>query len=177
MAEQTADLTCRKLGLREPSTTAREVLPEQGSRRHYWLGDRLAAHEASGGGDADLICECEFVTRAGLKRFLDAHGPCSLDDIRRGTRLGMGPCQGGFCTFRAAGLVAQRLAATGDPQADGQGGIAAAADAAVSGFLRERFKGGRPICWGRQLQELWMVSGLYWGTLGVGQPEALDAQG
>ncbi|MGH2466493.1 MAG: anaerobic glycerol-3-phosphate dehydrogenase subunit GlpA [Candidatus Limnocylindrales bacterium] len=177
MAEETADLTCRKLGLREPCTTAREVLPEQGSRRHYWLGDRLAAHEAAGGGDADLICECEFVTRAGLERFLDARWPCSLDDVRRGTRLGMGPCQGGFCTFRAAGLVAQRLAATGDPQADRQGGIAAAADAAVSGFLEERFKGGRPICWGRQLQELWMVSGLYWGTLGVGQPAALDAQG
>ena len=31
---------------------------------YYWLGDRLAEHEAEGGGDADLICECEFVTPA-----------------------------------------------------------------------------------------------------------------
>ncbi|HEX5465064.1 MAG TPA: anaerobic glycerol-3-phosphate dehydrogenase subunit GlpA [Candidatus Limnocylindrales bacterium] len=167
MAEQTADLVCRKLGLAEASTTAREVLPDQGDRRHYWLGDRLAEHEADGGGDADLICECEFVTRAGLERFLDQRWPCSLDDVRRGTRLGMGPCQGGFCTFRAAGIVAQRLATGRDAAGSGEGGIAAAADAATVGFLRERYKGGRPIAWGRQLQELWMTSGLYWGTLGV----------
>jgi hypothetical protein len=34
-------------------------------------------------------------------------------------------------------------------------------------FLRERHKGGRPVAWGRQLQELWMATGIYWGTLGV----------
>ena len=34
-------------------------------------------------------------------------------------------------------------------------------------FLRERYKGGRPIAWGRQLQELWIATGIYWGTLGV----------
>ena len=34
-------------------------------------------------------------------------------------------------------------------------------------FLRERYKGGRPVAWGRQLQELWVATGIYWGTLGV----------
>jgi glycerol-3-phosphate dehydrogenase len=29
----------------------------------------------------------------------------TLDDLRRDVRLGMGPCQGGFCTFRAAGIL------------------------------------------------------------------------
>ena len=34
-------------------------------------------------------------------------------------------------------------------------------------FLAERFRGTRPIAWGRQLQELWLTSGLYTGVLGV----------
>ena len=113
MAEQTVDLVMRKLGTSARCTTADEVLPGQEPRRNHWLGARLAAHEAAGGGDADLICECELVTRPDLDDFLDARWPCSLDDVRRGTRLGMGPCQGGFCTFRAAGVIAEREARRG----------------------------------------------------------------
>jgi glycerol-3-phosphate dehydrogenase len=159
MAEQTADVVCRKLDVSAACTTADETLPDQGDGRTYWLGHRLAEHEAAGGGDADLICECEMLTRSALERFLDARWPCSLDDVRRGTRLGMGPCQGGFCTFRAAGLVAERQA--GDAAADGS------AERALVDFLGERFRGTRPIAWGRQLQELWVTAGLYGGPLGL----------
>jgi hypothetical protein len=35
-------------------------------------------------------------------------------------------------------------------------------------FLAERFRGTRPIAWGRQLQELWVTAGLYSGVLGIG---------
>lgn len=176
MAEQTADAVCAKLGVTTPCTTAEAVLPGQGDRRTYWLGHRLAEHEARGGGDADLICECELVTRAALDAFLDERWPCSLDDVRRGTRLGMGPCQGGFCTFRAAGVVAERTAA-----ASGAAGASAAAgttdtsagpsaeaiDRILVDFVAERFRGTRPIAWGRQLQELWLTAGLYSGVLGI----------
>jgi glycerol-3-phosphate dehydrogenase len=195
MAEQTADLVVAKLGVDARCTTAEEPLPGQGAgREHYWLGDRLAEHEAEGGGDAALICECEFVTRRALDRFLAERWPCSLDDVRRGTRLGMGPCQGAFCTFRAAGIVADAVAARmlraterafveppppGSPIEHGRGGLPGPADGdpradaaelaerAMVAFLRERHKGGRPVAWGRQLQELWMATGIYWGTLGV----------
>jgi glycerol-3-phosphate dehydrogenase len=161
MAKQAADVVVRKLGMHASCTTAEEVLPDQGDGRTYWLGHRLAEHEATGGGDADLICECELVTRRGLDAFLDERWPCSLDDVRRGTRLGMGPCQGGFCTFRAAGILAERAVATDAPLTN------AILDAALSEFLDERFRGTRPIAWGRQLQELWLTSGLYTGVLGV----------
>ena len=198
MAQQTVDVVARRLGVTVPCSTADEVLPNQGGS-HYWLGHRLAEHEAAGGGDADLVCECEFVTRAQLDAFLDARWPCSLDDVRRGTRLGMGPCQGAFCTFRAAGVVADRVAAgeasgvaaamatvvpdaagsapgpapdlaatTADPALPSSTRDAAlTAHAATVGFLRERFKGDRPIVAGRQLQELFMASGIYLGTLGL----------
>jgi glycerol-3-phosphate dehydrogenase len=161
MARQTADVVVRKLGFWEPSTTAEEVLPGQGDGRTYWLGHRLAEHEAAGGGDANLICECELVTRPALDAFLDEHWPCSLDDVRRGTRLGMGPCQGGFCTFRAAGVLAERATSRNEPVTP------AGLDATLADFVSERFRGVRPIAWGRQLQELWLTTGLYAGVLGV----------
>jgi glycerol-3-phosphate dehydrogenase len=204
MAEETSDVVCRKLGLDAPSTTAREPLPDQaGPVGFYWLGDRLAEHERHGGGDAELICECEFVTRAALDQFLAARWPCSLDDVRRGTRLGMGPCQGAFCTFRAAGVVADAVAerslvatgpsfveppppgveATTDSATDAvedsaaRGARAAGedprtaaaelAERAMVAFLRERYHGTRPIAWGRQLQELWVATAIYWGALGI----------
>jgi glycerol-3-phosphate dehydrogenase len=73
----------------------------------------------------------------------------------------MGPCQGGFCTFRAEGVLAERAVATGGPLTN------ATLDATLADFLAERFRGTRPIAWGRQLQELWLTSGLYTGILGV----------
>jgi glycerol-3-phosphate dehydrogenase len=183
MAEQTADVVAGKLGADRPCTTAEEPLPGQAAgQRYYWLGDRLAEHEAQGGGDAELICECEFVTRAMLDRFLEERWPCSLDDVRRGTRLGMGPCQGAFCTFRAAGLLAEQVTGEGlltpqstiggpatlaPAQADAREQAAELAERAMVQFVRERYKGGRPVAWGRQLQELWVATGIYWGTLGV----------
>ena len=180
MAQDTVDAVAAKLGVTEPCTTADAILPDQVPGKTYWLGHRLAEHEAEGGGDAALLCECEFVTRPMLNAFLDTHAACSIDDVRRGTRLGMGPCQGGFCTFRAAGLVAERQAhmpagvtagaggvGTAGAAPDGGQGIADDADQAIVGYLRERFKGTRPIAAGRQLQELWMVMGMYVGALGL----------
>ena len=180
MAEQTVDLVMRKLGASARCTTADEVLPGQEPRRSHWLGARLAAHEAAGGGDADLICECELVTRPDLDDFLDARWPCSLDDVRRGTRLGMGPCQGGFCTFRAAGVIAEREARRGASLE----AVAGLAGTSAEAFLEERLKGLRAVAWGRQLQEALLVEGLYRGVLGLPRaavvdtaPEAADAVG
>jgi glycerol-3-phosphate dehydrogenase len=181
MAEETVDAVARKMGVAASCTTADEILPDQDGGRHYWLGHRLADHEEGGGGDAALLCECELVTRKMVDGYLDRHWPCSIDDVRRGTRVGMGPCQGAFCTFRVAGLVAERLdahtAATGKPAPGtpaieghhaGSGALhAAIADRALTGFLRERFKGTRPIAEGRQLQELMMTNGIYVGVLGL----------
>jgi glycerol-3-phosphate dehydrogenase len=171
MAEEAANAVCAKLGVTVPCTTADAILPDQGDGRTYWLGHRLAEHEAHGGGDADLICECELVTRAMLDQFLDERWPCSLDDVRRGTRLGMGPCQGGFCTFRATGVVAERVGGSGEPTTTPTSPSAGlppeTVDRILLSFLAERYRGTRPIAWGRQLQELWLIAGLYAGVLGI----------
>ena len=181
MAEQTVDVVAAKMGVTTPCTTADEMLPDQEAGHTYWLGHRLADHEEEGGGDATLLCECELVTRKATDAYLDKHWPCSIDDVRRGSRVGMGPCQGAFCMFRVAGLLAERLdarsTAAGQPvpaglEGDGHGAAspaqhAAIADRALTGFFRERFKGTRPIAEGRQLQELMMTNGIYLGVLGL----------
>ncbi len=179
MAEQTADAVCAKLGVDLPCSTADDVLPGQvAGHGYYWLGHRLAEHEAAGGGDATLICECELVTRPALEGFLAERMPCSLDDVRRGTRLGMGPCQGAFCTFRAAGVVAA-LGSAEAPDAAGENAADARAELAqgtLVAFMRERYRGTRPIAWGRQLQELWLSTGIYWGILGLDAFEPATAE-
>jgi len=54
----------------------------------------------------------------------------------------MGPCQGGFCIYRAAGVM------------HGMNGMTAQeADAALLGFLRERWKGMWPILYGDQMRQ------------------------
>jgi glycerol-3-phosphate dehydrogenase len=157
MAQETVDAVCATIGVTAPCRTADEELPGRAAGRPYWLGERFAEHEARGGGDADLICECEMVDRALLVAALDERPDSSLDDLRRTTRLGMGPCQGAFCTVRAAAIVAER------PPAQG----ALPPEETLLGFLRERFRGTRPIAWGDQLAELWLTAGIYRGTLAV----------
>jgi glycerol-3-phosphate dehydrogenase len=103
MAETTVDKACEQLGTRRPCITATTAVPgaEQG---HYWVGHRL--HEVEEERlQGELVCECELVTRAMLESAVRNNPTLTLDDLRRDVRLGMGPCQGGFCTYRAAGIL------------------------------------------------------------------------
>ncbi len=103
MAETAMDKACEQLGTRQPCSTATTPVPgiDQG---HYWLGHRLHEIEEEHL-QGELICECELVTRAMLEHAAQGNPTLTLDDLRRDVRLGMGPCQGGFCTVRAAGIL------------------------------------------------------------------------
>src|SRR5690606_19293706 len=96
MAEVTVDAVCRKLDVDRPCTTHLEPLPNGRAGRYHWLGERLARverDEAYG----ELVCECELATRADVIDEIVAGDARTIDDIRRGIRVGMGPCQGGWC--------------------------------------------------------------------------------
>jgi glycerol-3-phosphate dehydrogenase len=151
MAEHTADAVCRKLGSDTPCRTAEEPLPEaRGGTRHYGLGQRLTAREGgAGGADADLVCECELVSRPMVEEFAETRGWAPIDDLLRATRLGMGPCQGAFCSLRAAGIL-ERARPPGRP-----------ALGPLRDFLDERMKGGRPILWGDQARQLHLNQVIY----------------
>ncbi len=103
MAEKAVDKACEQLGTQRACATATTPVPgiEQG---HYWLGHRL--HEVEEERlQSELVCECELVTRRMLENAARNNPTLTLDDLRRDVRLGMGPCQGGFCTYRAAGIL------------------------------------------------------------------------
>ena len=123
MAESAVDAACVQLRVTRPSRTAETAVPgvEQG---HYWLGHRLNEVEEEKL-HSELICECELVTRSMLESAVRRNPTVTLDDLRRDVRLGMGPCQGGFCTYRAVGILHQMRAA-----ADSHNERAAQADAA-----------------------------------------------
>lgn len=54
--------------------------------------------------DQILICRCEDITREKLMEVI-ADGYETIDEIKRATRAGMGPCQGRTCRQ----LIAQEL--------------------------------------------------------------------
>ncbi len=103
MAEATVDKVCEHFGVERPCITATTPVPgaEHGS---YRLGHRLQEVEQAHL-QGELICECELVTRPMLENAARQNPTLTLDDLRRDVRLGMGPCQGGFCTYRAAGIL------------------------------------------------------------------------
>jgi glycerol-3-phosphate dehydrogenase len=163
MAERTADLVCAHLGVTKSCSTKDYLLPDvrvplTGSRPH-WLGYRLEHVESSSKRDS-LLCECELVTRSEFEQAVRQHpdtaSPCILDDLRRDLRLGMGPCQGGFCAYRAAAILQEAAGLD----------VVRATDALAS-FAQERWKGQRPLLWGQSLRQALLDEHIYRNILGL----------
>ena len=175
MAEITLNKACEYLGVSKPCVTANTPVPgvEHG---HYWLGHRLEEVEENHL-QSELVCECELVTRAMLENAARNNPTLTLDDLRRDVRLGMGPCQGGFCTYRAAGIMHEMQAvsrqSTAGSQQTNEWNVADLQSPSLNqksqianrksqitnpnlllrDFLQERWKGLLPILWGRQLKQ------------------------
>src|SRR5450756_1223038 len=57
-----------------------------------------------------VICRCEYVTEAEAVNAIHAIIPATnMDAVKRRTRIGMGRCQGGFCHYRIAQILAREL--------------------------------------------------------------------
>jgi glycerol-3-phosphate dehydrogenase len=141
MAEVTVDLVCDKLGIKRECRTHLEILPESEEKKYHHLGSRLS-HIEKNKLASRLICECELVTYDDVKTAIFEDNAKSIDDIRRSTRVGMGPCQGGYCSLRIAGIL-HRLR---QPSID-------QTNVMLYDFLQERWKGLLPILWGQQLRQ------------------------
>jgi glycerol-3-phosphate dehydrogenase len=153
MAQDLVDAMCEQLGDPRPSRTHEERPP--GEDAHYELGSRLRRREETLQ-EEQLICECEMIGRERLEAAMRRRGTTNLDDIRRAMRLGMGPCQGGFCIYRATGILhaVDRL--------DGP-----EAAASLRSFLQERWKGVWPILYGDQLRQARLDDWIFQGLLDV----------
>jgi glycerol-3-phosphate dehydrogenase len=149
MAEQAADIAASMLGVDAPCTTAESVLPgsEPGAIswpegmprwmtralefRHGGRAGTIAAGDSTVG---SRVCMCECVPEAEIRFAVQRLFARTLDDLRRRTRLGMGPCQGSTCGPRAAALLADEIGL--DPRV---------ADRMLGEFLKERDDGMIPV--------------------------------
>ncbi len=174
MAETAADMVCRKLGVDAKCTTHIDPLPgseptneiEKSGKKHIisMSTGQLAAQERHGslssnikyGSEMDdsLVCECEQVSVGEIKYAMDALHVNNLVNLRRRTRMGMGTCQAGICASRAAAILGTKY-----------GNDRALTD--LRSFLQERWKGIRPVAWGRSLAESYFTSWIYKGVCGM----------
>jgi glycerol-3-phosphate dehydrogenase len=172
MAQDTVDAMVRQRGDDRPCRTADVRLPGSEDGEHYHVGSRLRARERTLR-EEQSICECELVGRSRLEAAMRRRGTHNLDDLRRNLRLGMGPCQGGFCMYRAAGLL-HGVGRLDGPQASGS----------LRHFLQERWKGMWPILYGDQLRQARLDDWIFQGLLDVehlpadarGLPATIDAE-
>ncbi len=154
MAERLTDLVAHRLGVTTTSTTADVPLNDREDEM-----DQLRHRPARMGvpkphGDEDylkpLVCECELVRPEDADPWFKDPAVRGLEDLRRRTRAGMGPCQAAICSYRLAGrLVTER------PQ-DGPTATRAMAD-----FLETRWRGVRHVFWGSQLRQAQVTAGLH----------------
>ncbi|UJF17655.1 anaerobic glycerol-3-phosphate dehydrogenase subunit A [Vibrio sp. SS-MA-C1-2] len=172
MAEWTTDLVTKKLGNTTPCTTDQRPLPGSKDRQKrtrvsvqtpvYYSaisrhGERAEKFLKDDNQSKAIICECEMVTAGEIEyaiKKLDVH---NLMDLRRRTRLGMGPCQGELCTYRASGLFEEFGACNGKE-----------ACKLLTEFLEERWKGVKPVFFGDALREGEFTYWIYEGLLGAG---------
>jgi glycerol-3-phosphate dehydrogenase len=149
MAEQTADVVASKLGVAARCTTAESMLPGSEAGGAAWSegippwiaralelrhGSRAAAVSAGELAGESRICLCECVTETEIRFAVHRLFARTLGDLRRRTRLGMGPCQGSTCGPRAAALLANECSLA-----------PGVADRMLGEFLEERDDGMLPV--------------------------------
>ncbi|WP_315341801.1 anaerobic glycerol-3-phosphate dehydrogenase subunit A [Hoylesella oralis] len=170
MAEKATDLACKKLGVTKICETATTPLPgSQGlssreSSKKYTTAHNAAsgrqghlAQEISASSDEDkaLVCECEEVSVGEVKYAMDKLHVHNLINLRRRTRTGMGTCQSELCACRAAGVMCSVSNNPDETLAD------------LGSFVNERWKGMRPVAWGRSLDEAQLMATIYEGLCGI----------
>jgi glycerol-3-phosphate dehydrogenase len=167
-AEKAADLVCQKLGLTVPCLTGELPLPT--TPVNEWVVANLAPgtwrrHRRR---DEALLCECEMVPMSAIAQIVDQlqtlGETVDLDAIRLNSRLGKGSCQGAFCSLRTTGFLYDRGILREDH------GIRD-----LRNFLEARWKGLRPVLWGRQLVQEQLQEAVHCGLLGLETYETKDS--
>ena len=175
MGERAADRVCAKLGINVPCRTAEEPIipdpdeatlaraakyfPVQGIKL---MADRMGddigpvLEQAEKAETNPLLCECEMVSMAEIECVAKDPSTHSLTDIRLRTRLGMGTCQGTFCSLRTVAALAEHGISLELSPTDN-----------ARRFLQERWGGLRPALWGMQAREMELGRAVYAGTLNL----------
>ncbi len=155
MAENIVDAMEEQMGSSHPCRTADEICPGNEPGHNYLVTHRLREREADRS-KSPIICECELMNRDMLVDLLKQHPHANFDDLRRQLRVGMGPCQGGFCSSRVAGIACQEGVADA-PRATGL----------LKLFLEHRWIGLWPILHDAQVRQAALDEWILHGTLDI----------
>lgn len=160
MAEDVSNLACKHLGVDAPCLTAERPLPgseepaldgppklkvprrtlRMAEVRHGCRAAQVLEDGASGDEERlGHVCLCESVTEAEVRHAVGERWAQTVDDVRRRTRVGCGPCQGTYCGPRVASVMAEELGISVEEEAS----LAAA-------FDEERHRGVGPSMEGSQ---------------------------
>jgi len=160
MAEKTADLIGRKLGIDQPCHTRTQPLPATIDAK--WTEPGLSPHQWVRRNNPDdlLLCECEMVPQTTVEEVAASirkqDGPPGLTAIGLRSRVGKGPCQGTFCSQR----VSAYLYNSGDfNQNSGIGELRS--------FLNERWRGQHPLQWEMPLVQSELLEAIHCGFFGL----------
>jgi len=160
MAEKTGDLVAQRLGNSAPCATHTVPLPTENAVG--WTEPGFAARDWYQRADASdmILCECEMTPQSAVDAIVsDAPGSehhMSLQAIALRSRVGKGACQGAFCAMRVTSHLYDRGIY------DSPEGLELMRD-----FVTERFKGVRPVLWGRQLPQMELAETLHCGLTGL----------
>ncbi|MHA2352228.1 MAG: FAD-dependent oxidoreductase [Candidatus Thorarchaeota archaeon] len=172
MAEAVTDLVAKKLGIKAKCNTHNKPLPgneddvdiEALSTKYGVSMHALERLRARRGTETvkilemtkahpewkTTICTCEPIIEAEIRYAIREEFPQTLNDLRRRLRLGTGPCQGTFCTYKAASILSEELDLQGDDFL-----------VDILDFRAERWKGVRPSMRGEQLAQEELAQGMY----------------
>ena len=180
MAEKVSDITAEILGNNTPCRTAVEPLVPDVSEackskaKKYFppntiklISDRVGREfeslvdymEKNKEGNT-MVCECEMVSLAEVKHVAKSESSHYLNDIRLRTRLGMGTCQGTFCSLRVISALEKENITMDLKPIDN-----------LKNFLQERWNGLRPVLWDKQLKEAELTRAVYFSTLNFNEGE------
>ncbi len=146
MAEKAADMVCAKLGVTTPCRTRTEPLPSSAGGRWTEPGRAARAWVEKRHADDAVLCECEMVSAGVVDEIVqnlgDMRGRSVLKAVSQRSRVGKGPCQGGFCGPRITG----HLYDTGVLQ-----GVQGLHE--LKHFIERRWRGKTPVLWGPPLMQ------------------------
>lgn len=155
MAQHMVDIMDEKLGETHECQTATEVIPGGEDGKTYLITHRLEEREKDRRDD-QIVCECELMSRGMITQLMAEQPTANFDDLRRQLRLGMGPCQGGFCSMRATGIAVEEKMVDIDRATD-----------LMRLFLKNRWIGLWPILNGDQVRQTALDNWIFHGTFDI----------
>ena len=164
MAEEMTDVICKRLKRKEPCRTHLEILPgctteipwlEESRRtgfdpltvkrlmyRHGFHAFEILENARKNPELAQTLCECDQVLASEVEYVIREEWAKNLSDIRRRTRLGMGPCQSCRCAERASQFAGSLLKWSREET-----------ETQAKRYIDGRWRGNLPVLYGEQAKQ------------------------